>query len=55
MPDPPETGNHDIDRALASVDLSGDVAGHPEQISAALDAIQRALAGPSVPQALRPR
>ncbi len=52
---PPVTGNHEIDRALASLDLGDDVSAHPEKIAAALDAVQRALAGPSVPQALRPR
>ena len=49
------TGHHDIDRALASLDLSGDVDTHPAQLSAALDAVQQALAGPSIPDALRPR
>ena len=52
---PPVTGHHDIDRALASLDLSGDVDTHPAQLSAALDAVQQALAGPSIPDALRPR
>ncbi len=51
---PPETGNHEIDRALASLNLGDDVAAHPERIAAALDAVQRALAAPSVPQGLRP-
>ncbi|SMO53018.1 hypothetical protein SAMN06266982_105127 [Propioniciclava tarda] len=48
------TGNHDIDRALAALDLGPDVSSHAQQIEQALDAVQRALAGPSVPQALRP-
>jgi hypothetical protein len=52
---PPVTGNHEIDRALASLDLGDDVAEHPGRIAEALDVVQRALAGPSVPQALRPR
>ena len=51
---PPETGNHEIDRALASLNLGDDVAAHPERIAAALDAVQLALAAPSVPQGLRP-
>ena len=51
---PPETGHHDIDRALASLELGDDVAAHPERIATALDAVQRALAAPAVPQALRP-
>jgi len=55
VPEPPVTGNHDIDRALAALDLGGDVAEHPGRIAAALDVVQGALAGPSVPQALRPR
>jgi len=54
LPAPPVTGNHDIDRALASLVLGDDVAEHPVRIAEALDVIQRALAGPSVPQALRP-
>lgn len=54
LPPPPVTGNHEIDRALAGLDLSADPAEHPEQIAAALDVVQRVLAGPSVPQALRP-
>lgn len=52
---PPVTGNHDIDRALAALELGPDVAKHPDLIATALDAVQRALSGPSVPQALRPR
>ena len=32
---PPETGNHEIDRALASLNLGDDVAAHPERIAAA--------------------
>lgn len=54
LAEPPVTGNHDIDRALAALDLGPDVSSHAQQIEQALDAVQRALAGPSVPQALRP-
>lgn len=54
LADPPVTGHHEIDRALASLELSDDVTEHPAAISAALDAVQRALAGPQIPQALRP-
>nr|NLI49968.1 hypothetical protein [Propionibacterium sp.] len=50
----PVTGHHDIDRALAALDLSGDVAEQPQRIAAALDAVARALTGPAIPQALRP-
>lgn len=53
--EPPVTGNHEIDRALARLELGADPAEHPERIAAALDVVQRVLAGPSVPQALRPR
>lgn len=52
---PPVTGNHDIDRALASLDLGDDVAEHPARIAAALDVVQRALSGSGVPSALRLR
>lgn len=55
LPEPPITGHHEIDRALASLTLGDDVAEHPEAIAAALEAVQRALSAPSVPQALRPR
>jgi len=56
LPPPvPQTGHHDIDRALAALDLSGDVAEHPQRIAAALDAVTRTLSGPAVPQALRAR
>lgn len=52
---PPQTGHHDIDRALAGLDLGADVATHPESISGVLDAVARALAGPALPQGLRPQ
>ncbi len=54
-PPPPQTGHHDIDRALAALDLTGDVAEHPQRIAAALDAVSRALTGPAIPPSLRPR
>ena len=52
---PPVTGHHEIDRALASLRLDADVTTHPAALAGALDAVARALAGPSVPQGLRPR
>lgn len=54
LPPVPVTGNHDIDRALAALDLSGDVAEHPQRIAATLDAVAHALTGPAIPPALRP-
>lgn len=55
VPPAPETGHHDIDRALARLDLGGDVTTHPELIGAALDAVAQALNAPATPPGLRPR
>jgi hypothetical protein len=51
---PPRTGNHEIDRALASLELGEDVATHHDAVVGVLDAIQRAMNGPVVPSGLRP-
>ena len=43
---PPTTGVPDIDTALAEVDLDGPVADHHQQLSAAVEALQRAMRTP---------
>jgi hypothetical protein len=43
---PPTTGVPDIDEALAKVNLDGPVADHHQQLSAAVEALQRALRTP---------
>ena len=43
---PPTTGVSDIDEALARVRLDGPVADHHQQLSAAVEALQRALRTP---------
>lgn len=43
---PPTTGVPEIDEALAQVDLDGPVADHHQQLSAAVEALQRALRTP---------
>ncbi len=55
FPPPPTTGHHEIDRALAALELGDDVSEHPAAIAQALDAVQRALAGPAIPEGLRPK
>jgi len=40
---PPNTGNPQLDEALAALDLSRPVSEHPEQYAKLLDALQRAL------------
>jgi len=45
-PKPPTTGVPDIDEALAQVNLDGPVADHHQQLSAAVEALQRALSTP---------
>ncbi|MDN5570836.1 MAG: hypothetical protein L0G22_06215 [Propionibacteriaceae bacterium] len=46
-PVPPVTGHNGIDAALAALELGPDVHTHPEQISAAIDAVARALQTPA--------
>jgi hypothetical protein len=43
---PPHTGVPTLDEALAQIDLSGPVAEHPEQLAAAVEAMQQALRTP---------
>jgi len=43
---PPTTGVPDIDAALTQVYLDGPVADHHQQLSAAVEALQRALRTP---------
>lgn len=43
VPPPPVTGVPEIDSALADVRLDGPVAAHHQQLSAAVEALQRAL------------
>ena len=43
---PPTTGVPEIDEALAQVRLDGPVADHHQQLSAAVEALQRALRTP---------
>lgn len=40
---PPHTGLDVIDRALAALDLSGDVAGHPGALASVQDVLQAVL------------
>ncbi|MDR1767240.1 MAG: hypothetical protein LBR32_02210 [Propionibacteriaceae bacterium] len=49
MSEIPSTGDAEIDAVLAGLDLSGDVHGHPEQLAAALEALQGALNRPAEP------
>lgn len=46
---PPNTGVPEIDTALAAVRLDGPVSEHHEQLSAAVEALQRALRTPQLP------
>lgn len=43
---PPTTGVPEIDEALAALDLSGDVAEHPEQFARVTEALQAVLRDP---------
>jgi len=43
---PPPTGAPDIDEVLARVNLDGPVSEHHQQLSAAVEALQRALRTP---------
>lgn len=43
---PPVTGVPEIDEALAQVNLDGPVVDHHQQLSAAVEALQRALRTP---------
>jgi hypothetical protein len=43
---PPSTGLPTLDEALASVDLSGPVSEHPQQLAQAVEAMQAALRHP---------
>jgi hypothetical protein len=43
---PPSTGIDLLDEALATVDLSGPVAEHPQQLTAAVDVLQQLLRTP---------
>ncbi len=44
---PPATGVPELDEALTKVDLTGPVSEHPEQLAAAVDALQQALRDPA--------
>lgn len=50
----PITGHAGIDEALAALELSDDVHGHPEALAAALDAVAAALNPPPQPPLPRP-
>jgi hypothetical protein len=43
---PPQTGLPALDEALASLDLTGPVSEHPQQLAQAVEAMQAALRNP---------